>query len=67
MAKRVVGIDDALLAEVRGAYGTTTLRATMDRSLREARDVERRREHLRLLEQGVSLVGDSEALAHAWS
>ena len=67
MTKRLVDIDDALLAEVREVIGVATMKEAVNTALRQLLDTELRRQHLRRLEtaQGTDL-GDEEIMQGAW-
>ena len=67
MTKRLVDIDDDLLAEVRVLTGSTTMKAAVNAALQEVIDGELRRRHLRRLEAGEGTdVADDEVMRDAW-
>ena len=67
MTKRLVEIDDELLADAREALAAATIRETVERSLREAVAVSaRRRELARLEGGGLPDLADPEVTASAW-
>lgn len=67
MTKRLVDIDDELLAQAREVLGTATMKDTVNRSLREVVNAELRRDHVRRLTtmEGLDL-DDPEVMAGAW-
>lgn len=67
MTKRLVDIDDALLAAAREALGAGTMKETVNTALRIAADLELRRRHLaRLQADGLPDLRDDEVMASAW-
>ena len=70
MTKRLVDIDDQILEEARHALATTTLKDTVNQSLRIAVREHRRsqitREDLRRVGELLLDLGDPEVLAKAW-
>ena len=67
MKKRLVDIDDALLAEVRELIGVATMKEAVNTALQQLLDTELRRQHLRRLETGRGTdLGDEEIMQGAW-
>ena len=67
MTKRLVDIDDALLAEVRDLIGVATMKEAVNTALRQLLDTELRRQHLHRLETGQGTdLGDEEIMQGAW-
>lgn len=67
MTKRLVDIDDALLAEVRELIGVATMKEAVNTALRQLLDTELRRQHLHRLETGQGTdLGDEEIMQGAW-
>ena len=67
VTKRLVDIDDALLAEVRELIGVATMKEAVNTALRQLLDAELRRQHLRRLETGRGTdLGDEEIMQGAW-
>lgn len=70
MTKRLVDIDDDVLARAREALGTTTLKDTVNTALDEARKAaDRRRLTVEDLQEWGHLLrdlGDPEVMARAW-
>ncbi|MEA2057980.1 MAG: type II toxin-antitoxin system VapB family antitoxin [Actinomycetota bacterium] len=67
MTKRLVDIDDALLAEARHLTGATTMKGTVNTALQQLVDAELRRRHLRRLESGEGTdLADDEIMQGAW-
>ena len=67
VTKRLVDIDDALLAEVRELIGVATMKEAVNTALRQLLDAELRRQHLRRLETGRGTdIGDEEIMQGAW-
>lgn len=67
MTKRLVDIDDDLLAAAREALGATTMKETVNRALKEAVDLAARRESLlRLSDDAFSDLRDPAVRASAW-
>lgn len=67
MTKRLVDIDDELIAEARRLTGAATMKETVNTALRELVDAELRRRHLRRLETGEGTdLADDETMRAAW-
>lgn len=67
MTKRLVDIDDDLLAEAKQLLGTPTNKETVNSALREAVAVMHRRAFLeRMIDEGLPDLGDPEVMAGAW-
>jgi Arc/MetJ family transcription regulator len=70
MTKRLVDIDDAVLDEARRVLGTTTLKDTVNTSLRDTVQSAHRREitkeDLRRVGELLTDLGDPEIMAKAW-
>ncbi len=67
MTKRLVDIDDDLLAEVRVLTGAATMKEAVNAALQEVIDSELRRRHLQRLEAGTgSDLADDEVMLDAW-
>jgi len=70
MTKRLVDIDDEVLDEAKRALGTTTLKDTINSSLRESVAAARRREitkeDLQRVGELLTDLGDPEVMAKAW-
>ena len=67
MTKRLVDIDDDLLARVRELIGVATVKETVNTALRQLLDTELLRQHLRRLETGRGTdLGDKEIMLGAW-
>ena len=67
MTKRLVDIDDHVLEQARGALGTGTIKATVDRALRDAVAAAARRRHVeRLVADGLPDLLDERVQAEAW-
>ena len=70
MTKRLVDIDDEVLEEARRALGTTTLKDTVNQSLRSAVWEHRRsqitREDLRRVGELLLDLSDPDVMAKAW-
>jgi len=70
MTKRLVDIDDEVLDEAKRALGTTTLKDTINSSLRESVAAARRREitkeDLQRVGELLTDRGDPEVMAKAW-
>lgn len=67
MTKRLVDIDDDLLAEVRVLTGAVTMKEAVNTALQQVIDSELRRRHLRRLEAGEgTAVADDEVMRDAW-
>lgn len=67
MVKRLVDIDDGLLAEARAVLGAATMKEAVNRSLEEVVASERRRRHVQRLMsmEGLDL-DDEELMKGAW-
>ena len=67
MTKRLVDIDDDLLAEARVLTGAATMKEAVNAALQQVIDSELRRRHLRRLEsgEGTDLAND-EVMRDAW-
>ncbi|MYI56670.1 MAG: type II toxin-antitoxin system VapB family antitoxin [Acidimicrobiia bacterium] len=67
MTKRLVDIDDDLLAEVRVLTGAVTMKEAVNAALQQVIDSELRRRHLRRLQasEGTDLA-DEEVMRGAW-
>ena len=67
MRKTSVDIDDRLVEQVRGLLGTSSIRETIDRALREVVRTAARREEIRALAvmEGLDLA-DEQVMAGAW-
>lgn len=67
MTKRLVDIDDDLLAEARVLTGAATMKEAVNAALQQVIDSELRRRHLRRLEsgEGTDLAYD-EVMRDAW-
>lgn len=67
MTKRLVDIDDDLLAEVRVLTGASTMKEAVNAALQQVIDRELRHRHLRRLEAGTGLdLADDEVMRDAW-
>jgi Arc/MetJ family transcription regulator len=70
MTKRLVDIDDEILAEARRALGTTTLKDTVNQALRSTVESARRRsityEDIAAFAEAAKDLGDPEVMAKAW-
>ena len=70
MTKRLVDIDDEILEEVRRVLHTTTLKDTVNESLRETLRMARRRqittEDIARFAEAARDLGDPEVMAKAW-
>lgn len=70
MTKRLVDIDDDVLDEARRALGTTTLKDTVNESLRNTVQSARRRaityEDIMAFAEAAKDLGDPEVMAKAW-
>ncbi len=70
MTKRLVDIDDNVLAEARAALGTSTLKDTVNGALHETALAARRRaitaESLKEFAELARDLGDPEIMAKAW-
>jgi Arc/MetJ family transcription regulator len=67
MRKTSVDVDDRLLEQVRGVLGTSSIKETIDRALREVMRVEARRREIAALGvmDGLDLA-DEKVMAKAW-
>ncbi len=67
MRKTSVVIDDELIARVRILLGTSSMRETIDRALREVERGEARRQEIRaLIEMDGLDLGDPAVVSKAW-
>ncbi len=67
MTKRLVDIDDDLLAEARELLGAASMKETVNAALREVVAAELRRRHLLRLRTGEGMdLDDDEIMAGAW-
>lgn len=67
MTKRLVDIDDDLLAEARVLTGAATMKETVNAALQQVIDSELRRRHLWRLESGEGTdLADEEVMRDAW-
>lgn len=67
MTKRLVDIDDDLLADVRVLTGAATMKEAVNTALQQVIDTELRRRHLRRLEAGAGTdLADDEVMRDAW-
>ena len=67
MTKRLVDIDDDLLAEARVLTGAVTMKEAVNAALQQVIDSELRRRHLRRLESGTGTdLADDEVMRSAW-
>ncbi len=70
MTKRLVDIDDEVLAEARRALGTTTLKETVNTALAQSVASSRgrgiTRESLQRFAEAARDLGDPEIMAKAW-
>lgn len=70
MTKRLVDIDDEVLAEARRALGTTTLKETVNESLRSTAQAARSRritkEDIAAFAEAAKDLGDPEVMKRAW-
>lgn len=67
MTKRLVDIDDELLAQARQLIGAPTIKETVNTSLREIIRAELRRRHLKRLMSGEGIdLADKQVLSDAW-
>lgn len=67
MTKRLVDIDDDLLAEVRVLTGAVTMKEAVNAALQQVIDSDLRRRHLRRLEAGEGTdLADDEVMRDAW-
>ena len=67
MSKRLVDIDDELLAEATAVLGTATMKETVNRSLESVVQAARRRRHAERLEAMADLdLDDPDVMSGAW-
>lgn len=67
MTKRLVDIDDDLLAEARVLTGAATMKEAVNAALQQVIDSELRRRHLLRLESGTGIdLADEEVMRDAW-
>lgn len=67
MTKRLVDIDDGLLAEVRVLTGAVTMKEAVNAALQHVVDSDLRRRHLGRLEAGEGTdLADDEVMRDAW-
>ncbi len=67
MTKRLIDIDDGLLDQARTLTGATTIKETVNTSLREVINAELRRQHLARLVTGEGTdIANDEVTADAW-
>ena len=67
MTKRLVDIDDDLLAEARVLTGAATMKEAVNAALQQVIDSELRRRHLRRLESGDGTdLADDGVMRDAW-
>ena len=67
MTKRLIEIDDRLLAEARELADAATMKETVNTALRELVAAELRRRHLHRLATGEGIdLADEEAMQGAW-
>ena len=67
VTKRLVDIDDDLLAEARVLTGAATMKEAVNGALQRVIDSELRRRHLRRLESGEGTdLADDEVMRDAW-
>ena len=67
MTKRLIDVDDALLDQARTLTGATTIKETVNTSLREVINAELRRQHLGRLVNGEGTdIANDEVMADAW-
>ena len=67
MTKRLVDIDDGLLAEARVLTGAVTMKEAVNTALQHVIDSELRRRHLQRLEAGTGTdLSDNEVMRGAW-
>jgi Arc/MetJ family transcription regulator len=67
MTKRLVDIDDELLAQAKVLLGTDTMKDTVNQALREVINTELRRRHvIQLIEMDGLDLDDPEVMAGAW-
>jgi Arc/MetJ family transcription regulator len=67
MTKRLVDIDDAVLAAAQEALGTTTIKGTVHTALAEAAALTQRRRFVeRMVDDGLPDLRDPSVSASAW-
>ena len=67
MTKRLIDVDDTLLAEAKAVLGSSTMKETVNDALRAVMDAARRREHVQRFEQdGLPDLRDAVVMAAAW-
>jgi len=67
VAKTLVDIDEALLAQAQEALGTSTKKETINRARAEAVAASARRREIERLDRGVYTdLGDPEVMRQAW-
>ena len=67
MTKRLVDIDDDLLAEARVLTGAVTMKEAVNTALQQVIDSELRRRHLQRLEAGTGTdLANDEVMQDAW-
>ena len=67
MTKRLVDIDDDLLAEARVLTGAVTMKEAVNTALQQVIDSELRRRHLQRLEAGTGTdLANDEVMQGAW-
>ena len=66
MTKRLVDIDDTLLARARELLGADTMKETVNRALSEVIDLERRRLLIDRMTTGDGINLDEETMRDAW-
>ena len=67
MTKRLVDIDDDLLAEARVLTGAATMKEAVNAALQQVIDTELRRRHLQRLETGAGTdLADDDVMRTAW-
>jgi len=67
VTKRLIDVDDDLLAGARAVLGSTTMKETVNEALRAVTDAARRREHLdRFVQDGLPDLRDPAVMAAAW-
>lgn len=66
MTKRLVDIDDTLLARAREVLGAETMKETVNRALSEVINLERRRSLVKRMTTGDGIELDADTLRDAW-
>jgi Arc/MetJ family transcription regulator len=67
MTKRLIDVDDCLLAQARATLGTSTMKETVNQALTEVVRAELRRRHAERLAAGDGIdLGRDEVMAQAW-